>query len=100
MRAINLADPQAPPRIFVSYARADAEEAARDLVALLTEHALSAWLDHLDLEGGTDWWRQVEAALQRVEHLVLILTPAAGPCRLARLRRFDPASHNFRRASD
>ena len=32
MRAVNLADPQATPRIFVSYARVDGEEAARDLV--------------------------------------------------------------------
>ena len=77
MRTVNLSDPQGTPRIFVSYARADAEEAARELVKLLTEHNLSAWLDHLDLDGGIDWWRQVETALQRVEHLVLVLTPAA-----------------------
>jgi len=77
MRTINLADRQSVPRIFVSYARADGEAAARDIVELLTQHALSAWLDHLDLEGGVSWWRQVEAALQRVEHLVLVLTPAA-----------------------
>ena len=77
MRAANLADPEGTPRIFVSYARADGEDLARDIVELLTEHALAAWLDHLDLDGGADWWRQVEAALQRVEHLVLVLTPAA-----------------------
>ena len=77
MQAINLVDPHSAPRIFVSYARADGEGAARDIVELLNEHALSAWLDYLDLDAGIDWWRQVEAALQRVEHLVLVLTPAA-----------------------
>jgi WD40 repeat protein len=77
MRAVNLADPQATPRIFVSYARVDGEEAARDLVKQLSEHNLSTWLDHSGLEGGIDWWRQVEAVLQQVEHLVLMLTPAA-----------------------
>jgi hypothetical protein len=77
MQAINHLDPHSAPRIFVSYARADGEAAARDIVKLLNEHALSAWLDHLDLDGGIDWWRQVEGALQRVEHLVLVLTPAA-----------------------
>jgi hypothetical protein len=77
MRPINLSDLQGTPRILVSYARADGEEAARELVKLLTENNLSAWLDHLDLVGGIGWWRQVESALQRVEHLVLVLTPAA-----------------------
>jgi len=77
MRPVNLSDPQGTPRIFVSYARADGEEAARELLKLLTENDLSAWLDHLDLDSGIDWWRQVESALQRVEHLVLVLTPAA-----------------------
>src|ERR1700730_16589569 len=77
MRVVNLSDPQTPPRIFVSYARADGEEAARDLVKLLTEYNLAAWLDHVDLDSGINWWRQVEAALQRVEHLVLVLTPKA-----------------------
>ena len=77
MRPVNLSDPQGTPRIFVSYARADGEEAARELLKLLTENDLSAWLDHLDLDSGIDWWRQVESALQRVEHLGLVLTPAA-----------------------
>jgi hypothetical protein len=77
MRAVNLSDPQATPRIFVSYARADGEEAARDLIALLTEHELAAWFDRVDLDGGIAWWRQVEEALQKVEHLVLVLTPEA-----------------------
>ncbi len=52
MQTINLVDPQSTPRIFVSYARADGAAAAPDIVELLTEHALSAWLDHLDLDGG------------------------------------------------
>jgi WD40 repeat protein len=77
MRAVNLADLEATPRIFVSYARADGEAAARGLVKLLTKHDLSAWLDQYGLEGGIDWWRQVEVALQQVEHLVLVPTPAA-----------------------
>jgi WD40 repeat protein len=77
MRAVNLPDAQVSPRIFVSYAREDGEEAARHIVDLLTEHGLAAFLDHADLEGGIDWWRQIEAVLQKVEHLVLVLTPAA-----------------------
>jgi hypothetical protein len=63
--------------VFISYARADGEAAAREVHALVTDHGLSAWLDHEGLEGGEDWWRQAAAPIDRAEHLVLVLTPKA-----------------------
>jgi hypothetical protein len=72
----------APPsrhRIFISYARADGETAARDIYRRLQAEApdLSAWLDRFDLEGGVGWWTQIERELDRAEFLLLVMTPAA-----------------------
>lgn len=64
---------------FVSYARADGEALARDLVARLAADApdVPVWLDRLELEGGVGWWNQIERQLDRVEFLVIVMTPAA-----------------------
>jgi WD40 repeat protein len=65
------------PRVFLSYSRQDGLEFARRLEALLEAEGLSLYRDLSDLEGGQDWWRQVEAAIRSVEHVVLVLSPAA-----------------------
>lgn len=65
------------PRVFVSYSRGDSLEFARRLHGLLEGEGLSLYRDLADLEGGDDWWRQVEAAIRTVEHVVLVLSPAA-----------------------
>jgi hypothetical protein len=67
-----------PPHIFISYARSDGERVATQLRRRLSEeHGFSLWRDRADLEGGKDWWQQIVEALQHVEYLVLVLTPAA-----------------------
>jgi hypothetical protein len=67
------------PRVFISYARADGEPFATTLRDRLTtqEPGISLWRDRDRLEGGIGWWKQIEAALDAVEILVLIMTPAA-----------------------
>ncbi len=35
------------------------------------------WQDRPEIEGGVGWWRQIENALDRVEFLVSVMTPAA-----------------------
>ena len=37
----------------------------------------SPWHDCQDMAGGRDWWRQITEAIDRVEYLVLVMTPAA-----------------------
>ena len=66
----------APPRIFISYARADGEQFARDLRTKL-EPTFALWQDRTEMEGGKAWWDQIEEALKTVEYLVLVMTPAA-----------------------
>ncbi|MGP0592515.1 TIR domain-containing protein [Nitrospira sp. T9] len=65
------------PRIFLSYARNDGEDFARDLRQKLTDHPFSLWQDRTQMEGGKDWWDQILEALKKVEYMVLVMTEAA-----------------------
>jgi predicted ATPase len=66
-------------RIFVSYAREDGARFATDLREKLLRQELSVWQDIVSLEGGRDWWSQIEEAIRSkaLEHFVLVVTPAA-----------------------
>ena len=65
------------PRVFISYARSDGEPFATDLrQRLLAEH-IPLWQDRVGMEGGKDWWQQITEALDVVEFMVLVMTPAA-----------------------
>jgi hypothetical protein len=65
--------------VFLSYARSDGEAFANALRQRLNQDlpSLSVWQDRPEIEGGVGWWRQIETALERVEFLVSVMTPAA-----------------------
>jgi hypothetical protein len=65
------------PRVFVSYSRTDGLEFSRRLQVVPEAEGLSLYRDLTDLEAGEDRWRQIEAAIRRVEHVVLVLSPVA-----------------------
>src|SRR6516225_1965625 len=67
------------PRVFLSYARSDGEAFTRDIRARLERDApgLKLWRDREAMEGGVGWWRQITEALDVVEVILLVLTPAA-----------------------
>ena len=69
--------PTASPRVFLSYARRDGTAAARALRERLEPEGSVVWHDLAELRGGRDWWRQVEAALCAVEHVVWLVTPGS-----------------------
>jgi WD40 repeat protein len=69
-------DPNSP-RVFLSYSRKDSLDFARALQGRLAAEGLSLYRDLSDQEGGEDWWRQIEATIRAVEHVVLVLSPAA-----------------------
>jgi hypothetical protein len=69
--------PDLVPRIFISYAHSDGEPIARRIQQLLRGQALEALLDNIGLEGGQDWWPQTAMVIDKVEHLVLVLTASA-----------------------
>jgi hypothetical protein len=70
-----------PGRTFISYSRKGkgSVEFAADLRKSLERENLSVWQDIVTLEGGTDWWSQIEDALKSkaLQHFVLVVTPAA-----------------------
>ena len=67
------------PRVFISYARKDAEEFATNLRKRLEEQEseITLWQDRTEMEGGVGWWKQIEEALDHVRFLVIVMTPAA-----------------------
>jgi hypothetical protein len=66
-------------RIFISYSRKDGAKFAAWLRNELERENLSVWQDLITLEGGRDWWSQIEDALRSktLQHFVLVVTPAA-----------------------
>jgi hypothetical protein len=69
----------ASARIFISYSRKDGAEAAARLRRELEAHGFGIWQDLVALEGGRDWWSQIEEALRSkaLQHFILIVTPGA-----------------------
>lgn len=65
------------PRIFISYARRDAQAFADDLRRKLEKADFSVWQDISAMEGGRDWWEQISEAIKQVEYLVMVMTPDA-----------------------
>jgi len=65
------------PRIFISYARIDGEDFAKELRGRLEVEGIQVWQDRTNMEGGRDWWLQIVEILDHVEFMVLIMTPAA-----------------------
>lgn len=74
------------PRVFLSYARKDGEAFATALRRRLEKEApdIKLWQDRAQMEGGVGWWRQIEAALDQVKFLVIVMTPAALASELTR----------------
>ncbi len=65
------------PSVFLSYARADGETRAEQLrKRLKPESDIEIKQDRLILEGGVGWWRQITGAIDSVEFLILLITPA------------------------
>jgi hypothetical protein len=55
---------QHPGRTFISYSRKDGADLAAGLRKTLEKENLSVWQDIVALEGGRDWWSQIEDALK------------------------------------
>src|SRR5438876_5474696 len=64
-------------RVFISYARTDGREIANDLRTRVEAEDIPIWQDRTGMEGGRDWWLQIVEALNHVEFMVLVMTPAA-----------------------
>src|SRR6266852_5813508 len=65
------------PRVFISYARSDGERFAAQLRQRLEAEYIPLWQDRVGMEGERDWWQQITEALDVVEFMLLVMTPAA-----------------------
>src|SRR5215471_14853228 len=72
------------PSVFVSYARSDGVTFAGTLRSRLEAEGVRLWRDLERMEGGRDWWLQIASALDAVEYMVLVMTPAAMRSELVR----------------
>lgn len=62
------------PRMFLSYSRKNTEY-ARELQNKLRNEDLHAWRDETNIPGGSEWATVIEAAIERMDALVVIVTP-------------------------
>src|SRR4051812_28439100 len=63
------------PSAFISYTRQGGAACAERLRALLAGHGIPVWQDRTHMVAGVDFWRQIESAVERCSHLVMVLTP-------------------------
>ncbi|PJF34751.1 MAG: hypothetical protein CUN49_14060, partial [Candidatus Thermofonsia Clade 1 bacterium] len=62
--------------VFISYSRTNTDF-ARKLYAKLQAQGFTLWRDRSDMEGGEDWWQQIQEAIENVDTLVLVVSPGA-----------------------
>lgn len=74
------------PRAFLSYARSDGEALASALRERLEREQpqITLWQDRARMEGGVGWWKQITDAIEQVEFMIMVLTPAAMTSDVAR----------------
>ncbi|MEW8250061.1 MAG: NB-ARC domain-containing protein [Candidatus Thiodiazotropha sp.] len=67
------------PRVFVSYAHSDGADIAASLRERIEkEHPdITFWQDRSKMQAGIGWWKQITDALEKVEILLMVITPAA-----------------------
>jgi hypothetical protein len=64
-------------QVFLSYARTDGLAAATRLRTELTAMGFQVWRDLEEMQGGLQWKKQLLAALEQVDAVLVLLTPAA-----------------------
>jgi hypothetical protein len=64
------------PKVFFSYARADAEFVLK-LANDLRSAGINLWIDQLDIPAGERWDSAVESALKAAPYLLVVLSPAS-----------------------
>ncbi|MEQ1770548.1 MAG: TIR domain-containing protein [Devosia sp.] len=64
-------------KVFISYARRDADAFAEDLLAGLGAAGFEASLDRHDIAAGEDWEARLEGLIAQADTVVFVVTPAA-----------------------
>lgn len=70
--------------VFISYARVDGKPLAERLEADLLGSQHLPWMDRSEIEGGDDWSRKIERAIDDCDGLVALLTKGSYESRICR----------------
>ncbi|HXW01025.1 MAG TPA: NB-ARC domain-containing protein, partial [Anaerolineae bacterium] len=76
--------PSQRPRVLISYVKADGDVLANEVRQRLEAEGIPMWPDLIPLINERDGWQQLTQALDQVEFLLLLMTPAALPDELIR----------------
>ncbi|MEM9953297.1 MAG: TIR domain-containing protein [Chloroflexota bacterium] len=63
--------------VFISYARADGADFARDLHDSLEDMGLNMWLDEEDIPIGANWTLTIQRAIMTCRAFIFVITPAS-----------------------
>ena len=63
-----------PLNVFISYAHKDGAKLASQLQADLTGRGYDTWLDRARLQGGSNWSREIEQALDNADVVLALLS--------------------------
>ena len=63
-----------PPKIFLSYAHADADGVGR-IYQQLKDRGYKPWLDHEDLLGGEEWGPAIRRAIRKSDLFIVCMSP-------------------------
>ncbi len=77
--------PDALPRVFISYARADSTAFVDRLEGDLKAQQVHPWVDRHGLEGGQEWMEIIQDAIDECQALVVVLSPAAVQSQFVRM---------------
>ena len=77
--------PDAPLRVFISYARADSTTFVDRLEGDLKAQQFDPWVDRHGLEGGQEWMEIIQQAIDDCHALVVVLSPAAVQSKFVRI---------------
>mgnify|MGYP001795083661 CR=1 FL=1 len=64
---------QKGPRVFISYAREDAEQ-ARTIYAQMEKGGLNPWMDEFDLPLGARWRNEVSRVIQVTDYVIVAIS--------------------------
>ena len=77
--------PDALPRVFISYARADSTAFVDRLEGDLKAQQFHPWVDRHGLEGGQEWMEIIQDAIDACQALVVVMSPAAVQSQFVRM---------------
>ncbi|MGB7341033.1 MAG: toll/interleukin-1 receptor domain-containing protein, partial [Phototrophicaceae bacterium] len=63
--------------VFISYARADASDFARNVHDSLEAMGLNMWLDAEDIPKGSNWALTIQRAIMTCRAFIFVITPAS-----------------------